>query len=324
MDTYKVIGLMSGTSLDGVDLAYCEFTFDISWNYKILFAETIPYPKKWVDHLSNLIFSSETKIEPTSIEYGKYLGLLVKDFINRYSVSPDFISSHGHTIFHQPERGFTLQIGNGRVISDLLKLPVVYDFRTLDVRLGGQGAPLVPIGDKLLFGGYSACLNFGGIANISYEKEEKRIAFDICPFNMVLNHYARKLGFEYDDKGSLAHSGRAHFELLKALNELDYYQQEPPKSLGREWVEKFVISFIDEFNLPIVDVLRTFTDHIIFQLAEILHDITVGKILITGGGAKNSFLINKLQAKLVSEIKIPEETLIDYKEAMVFAFLGVL
>ncbi|MEZ5197195.1 MAG: anhydro-N-acetylmuramic acid kinase [Bacteroidales bacterium] len=290
----------------------------------MVFAETIPYPEKWVDCLSNLIYSSETNIESTHIEYGKYLGLLVKDFIHKHKVSPDFISSHGHTVFHQPEKGFTLQIGSGQAISDLLNLPVVFDFRTLDVQLGGQGAPLVPIGDKLLFGDYAACLNFGGIANISYEREKKRIAFDICPFNMVLNHYARKLGFEYDDNGSLALSGRTHFELLKTLNELAYYHQEPPKSLGREWVEKFVIPLIDALNLPTADVLRTFADHIVFQLEEVLKGIQAGRILITGGGAKNSYIVNQLQAKMDSELVIPQELLVDYKEALVFAFLGVL
>lgn len=324
MDAYKVIGLMSGTSLDGVDLAYCEFVFDKSWKYKIICAETITYPKRWTDRLTNLINSPESNIEIANIEYGKYLALLINNFIRKYNIFPDFISSHGHTIFHQPEKGLTLQIGDGRAISDIIKLPVVYNFRTLDVQLGGQGAPLVPVGDRLLFENFEYCLNFGGIANISYEYLEKRIAFDICAVNMVLNHYSKKIGFEYDNNGQLAQSGNLNTVLLKQLNMLDYYQQSPPKSLGREWVEKFVIPLIDKFDLKVVDVLRTFTEHIVFQLKNILNKPGNGKILTTGGGAKNQFLISRLRDELRSEVIIPDEILIDYKEALVFAFLGVL
>lgn len=324
MDTYKVIGLMSGTSLDGVDLAYCEFDFDKSWEYKIICAETIPYPTSWKNRLINLISSSKDEIKSTNIEYGKYLGSLVRDFIKKYQLSPDFISSHGHTIFHQPEKKYTLQIGDGKTISNIAKLPVVYDFRTLDVELGGQGAPLVPIGDKLLFEDFSYCVNFGGIANISYEDKQKRIAFDICPVNMVLNHFAKRLGFEYDDQGQLARTGSLNFELLEQLNELDYYQLSPPKSLGREWVEKNMFSLIDKLKMEPKDVLNTFIEHIIFQIKNVLKNLPNGKILITGGGAKNTYLIKQLQKVVDSKIIVPDETLIDYKEAMVFAFLGVL
>jgi len=324
MDIYKVIGLMSGTSLDGVDLAYCEFVFDNSWEYQIVCAETISYPQPWIDRLTNLINSPESDIEIANIEYGKYLALLINDFVRKYNISPDFISSHGHTIFHQPEKGITVQIGDGQAISDIIKFPVVYDFRTLDIQLGGQGAPLVPIGDRLLFSEYEYCLNIGGIANISFEYLEKRIAFDICPVNMVLNHYSKKISFEYDNKGQLAQSGNLNTVLLNQLNELDYYLQSPPKSLGREWVEKSIIPLIDKFNLEAVDVLRTFTEHIVFQLKNILNKQKKGKILITGGGAKNDYLIRQLQEAIDTEIVIPGEILIDYKEALVFAFLGVL
>ncbi len=324
MDNYNVIGLMSGTSLDGVDLAYCKFVLDKKWNYKIICAETIPYPTIWKDRLTNLINSSKGDIEKANIEFGKYLGLLVKDFISKRQLSPDFLSSHGHTIFHQPEKKYTLQIGDGKAISHIVNLPVVSDFRTLDVELGGQGAPLVPIGDKLLFGDFTYCLNFGGIANISYEHQQKRIAFDICPVNMVLNYYSKRLGFEYDDKGQLASTGSMEPELLSQLNQLDYYQLAPPKSLGREWVEKSVFPLIEKFKLKPEDVLRTYVEHIVFQIENILKEKQKGKILITGGGAKNTYLIMHLQKAIKSEIVVPDETLIDYKEALVFAFLGVL
>jgi len=324
MDTYKVIGLMSGTSLDGVDVAYCEFVFDKSWEYEIICAETVPYPTSWKNRLINLIRSPRDEIKSTNIEYGKYLGSLLKEFIIKYQLSPDLISSHGHTIFHQPEKKYTLQIGDGKTISGIVKLPVVFDFRTLDVELGGQGAPLVPIGDKLLFDDFSYCVNFGGIANISYEDEQKRIAFDICPVNMVLNYYAKRLGFEYDDKGQLARTGNLNSELLEQLNNLKYYQLLPPKSLGREWLEKNIFPLIDKHNLKTIDVLKTFTEHIVIQIKKILKNKPLGKILVTGGGAKNSYLVKQLQEAIAWEIVIPDETLIDYKEALVFAFLGVL
>ncbi|MCD4731974.1 MAG: anhydro-N-acetylmuramic acid kinase [Bacteroidales bacterium] len=324
MDTYKVIGLMSGTSMDGVDLAYCEFVSDKSWKYQIIFAETLSYPQLWKDMLTNLINSPEDDIEIANIEYGKYLGLLINDFIRKYDASPDFISSHGHTIFHQPEKGITVQIGDGRAISDIIRLPVVYNFRALDVQLGGQGAPLVPVGDSLLFSEYKYCLNFGGIANISYKYQESRIAFDICPVNMVLNHYSEKLGFEYDHNGQLAQSGNLNTELLDQLNKLDYYQQSPPKSLGREWVDTNIFPLIDDFKLEPIDVLKTFTKHIVFQINSVLIDLQKGQILITGGGARNTYLIEQLQKAVDMEIVIPDEVLIDYKEALVFAFLGVL
>lgn len=324
MDIYKVIGLMSGTSLDGVDLAYCEFRFDQSWEYKIHNVETIAYPHSWKSKLTHLMKSSKDIIEETHVEYGKYLGLLVDNFIKSNKLAPTFIASHGHTIFHQPEKKYTLQIGDGQFISDVVKLPVVFDFRTLDVQLGGQGAPLVPIGDRLLFGNYAYCLNFGGIANISYESKGKRIAFDICPVNMVLNHYTQKIGLEYDNKGKIAQTGKLNNKLLKMLNKLDFYSLCPPKSLGREWVENNVIPLIDTYNLKTIDVLRTYTEHIVNQIARIINEQESGKILVTGGGAKNTFLIELLKKATDSEIVIPDETLIDYKEAMIFAFLGVL
>ena len=324
MDTYKVIGLMSGTSLDGVDLAYCEFTYNNSWKYKIVCAETIAYPFYWIENFEKLVNGTKAKAERASVEYGEYLGSIINDFKNKHDISADFIASHGHTIFHQPEKKYTLQIGDGKAISKIVKLPVIYDFRSLDVKLGGQGAPLVPIGDKFLFGNYTYCINFGGIANISYENKGSRIAYDICPVNMVLNHYSKKLGFEYDAEGHLASRGNLHKDLLNQLNKLDYYQQSPPKSIGREWVEQNIFPLIEKFDLDPIDVLRTFTEHITIQINNILQDLPVGKILITGGGAKNLYLIDQLQKTASSEIIIPDDTIIEYKESLIFAFLGLL
>ena len=204
-DHYKVIGLMSGTSLDGADIAYCTFRLiNNKWNYELLQVETIPYSQEWRSRLSSVEKGSALDLAITDSDYGCYLGQLTRNFIVTHELTPDFISSHGHTIFHQPEKKLTLQIGKGSAIVAETGHPVICDFRSLDVNLGGQGAPLVPIGDRLLFNDFDFCLNLGGFANISFEKEEKRIAFDICPVNIVLNYLAGRVGKPYDPSGEMA------------------------------------------------------------------------------------------------------------------------
>jgi anhydro-N-acetylmuramic acid kinase len=324
MKIYNVIGIMSGTSLDGVDLAYCEFSFNRKWNFKIICCETVDYPPEWIVQLSALSNSEALTLTRTNIEYGRYLGKLAKDFINRNKLSPDFISSHGHTIFHQPERGYTLQIGDGNSISAITGLPVIFDFRSLDVALGGQGAPLVPIGDRLLFSDYNYCLNLGGIANISYEQTGKRIAFDICPVNTVLNFLASLSGFKFDNNGSIASRGQIDPSLLASLNRLDYYKKGPPKSLGREWIHDHFLPLINKDSQSIENKLRTVTEHIATQIAQTVNPLPRGKLLVTGGGAKNDFMIGLIKSKIHSDLVIPDAEIIDFKEALIFAFLGVL
>jgi anhydro-N-acetylmuramic acid kinase len=324
MDNYSVIGLMSGSSLDGLDIACCEFSYDVKWNFTIRHAETVEYPSNWLKRLINMPVSDSEGLVKTHIEFGKYLGRVVKGIVKKTGFRADFIASHGHTIFHRPEKGYTFQIGNGNSIAAITGIPAVYDFRSADVALGGQGAPLVPIGDRLLFGDYPYCLNLGGISNISFENDKKRIAFDICPVNMVLNYLSSRKGLKYDDKGRIAYGGKIISPLLDKLNSLDFYQQDPPKSLGREWVEQFVVPLIIEATGTPDDLLRTFTEHIAFQIGKILNQHPAGKILVTGGGAKNKFLIDRMKIILKSEIVIPETKIVDYKEALIFAFLGIL
>ena len=219
MKTYKIIGLMSGTSLDGVDLVYVKFEKDNYNDFEILHAITIPYTLEWKQLLQNAIHFPEKKLNDLDLVYGKYLGEIINNFIFNFKIKKiDFIASHGHTILHQPENGITLQIGNGQVISDKTKQKIVCDFRTQDIGFGGQGAPLVPIGDELLFRNYDACLNLGGFANVSFKVEKTRVAFDICPVNIVLNYYVNKLGFDYDDKGEIAATGEINNDLLEELN----------------------------------------------------------------------------------------------------------
>ncbi|WP_417238019.1 anhydro-N-acetylmuramic acid kinase [Bizionia sp.] len=320
--SYNVLGIMSGTSLDGVDIAHIKFTFNEKWQYTFLECETIPYPHFWFLKLKNLVGLSKDNLEIIDQDYTAYLASVINTFVTKHQIaSLDFISSHGHTALHEPEKGFTLQIGNKQILAHLTQQTVVCDFRVQDVQLGGQGAPLVPIGDKLLFSDFDYCLNLGGFANISTEDNGNRIAYDICPANIVLNHYVASLGLDFDDSGKIAASGQVNLALLKNLNSLEFYKKSHPKSLGLEWVDKFIFPRIKAFEIPIKDILRTFVAHIAIQIG---HQIKNGKTLITGGGAYNSFLIEEIKTQTKAELVIPNSKLVNYKEALIFSLLGVL
>ena len=317
------IGVMSGTSLDGIDLVYVKFLKKEYSFFEIIHTETVSYTKEWKQVLKQAILLSSKELLDLDVIYGKHLGSVLVNFISNYKITEiDFIASHGHTILHQPEEGITLQIGSGSEIAKITQQKVVSDFRTQDVNLGGQGAPLVPIGDELLFSKYDFCLNLGGFSNVSFKKESKRIAFDICPVNIVLNHYANKIGLEYDENGSIASEGYLNRSLLEKLNTLAFYNKEAPKSLGLEWVQQEIFPLIDAIEEDISSVLRTFVAHIAIQISKIIKDSD--SVLITGGGVFNSFLIQEIQN--YSNIKIVQatDTLINYKEALIFALLGVL
>lgn len=319
----KTIGVMSGTSLDGLDLAAVEFQLqNNSWSFEIIEAETIPYTKEWLEKLQSAPAFSGEQLTQLHSEYGKYTGLKIKEFIKSINFNPDIIASHGHTIFHQPEKHFTLQIGNGAEIAAQTEITTITDFRITDVALGGQGAPLVPIGDKYLFSDFDYCLNLGGFANVSFEQDHQRIAYDICPANLVLNYFAEKNGFVFDKNGMLGKQGEINTELLEKLNQLPYYAQIPPKSLGREWVEKSFFPVLDTFEISDLDKMRTIYEHIAIQISKISSN--KGKLLITGGGAFNSFLIECIKRRSTLQVMLPDAKIIDFKEALIFAFLGVL
>jgi len=330
MSKYKVIGLMSGTSLDGLDIAYCEFKKKgKSWSYKIVEAKTINYSETKKQRFTKLMDSTAIELISAHNEFGFYLGKEVKKFITAKKLKPSLIASHGHTIFHQPHKKFTLQIGNGAAIYGETKIPVVCDFRSVDLALGGQGAPLVPIGDQLLFGDFEFCLNLGGISNISFNHKGKRIAFDISPVNMVLNELSRVKGFPYDRNGKIARSGKLNEELFSKLNSADYYKLPSPKSLGKEYVDKTIFPIIQSSKISIEDKLRTCTDHIAFQIAETVKGNLKKKsnsLLVTGGGAFNTYLIDKLSEYLKGKcnVIVPDKNTVMFKEALIFAFLGVL
>ena len=322
---YSVIGVMSGTSLDGVDVIYTQFELDDVWHFKMIHSETIGYSSGWENRLCNLVSYHATELQQIDKDYTNYLSNIIKDFIAKNGIEDiDAVCSHGHTALHQPHNGMTYQIGNQPFLTALLSETVVCDFRVQDVELGGQGAPLVPIGDKLLFSEYDFCLNLGGFANISTEINNKRIAYDVCPVNIVLNHYTKLVGFDYDEGGKIAATGTVNNELLDKLNSLAFYKENHPKSLGLEWVNKNIFPLIDAFQLETRDILKTFVAHIAIQIAKEINKKKHGSVLITGGGVYNNYLIDRLKQYSRHKIIIPSNTVVEFKEALIFGFLGVL
>ncbi len=314
---------MSGTSLDGLDICYAKFQNIATWEFEIIKTETIPYSSEWKNRLLNAILLSAEDLLALDKEYGFYLGEKTQEFISKNNITDlDFIASHGHTVFHQPQRKFTLQIGDGRAIKLTTKKPVIYDFRSQDVLMGGNGAPLVPIGDELLFSQYDACLNLGGFSNISLQKNHQRIAFDISPVNVVLNYFAEKLGKNYDENGDFARNGAINFKILEELNTLTFYQKPAPKSLGVEFVNSEVLPLLKD-EIP-ENIIATFTEHIAEQIAKVFSDNQLKTVLVTGGGTFNTYLLEKIRGKSQTELIVPDENIINFKEALIFAFMGVL
>jgi anhydro-N-acetylmuramic acid kinase len=321
---YNIIAVMSGTSLDGIDVIYVTFKFDGSWNFEIRYGETLPYNEFWKKRLSNLIDLSSEELKQTDEDYTKYLSEKINGFISKYQINIDFISSHGHTALHQPDQFLTYQIGNLPILAQLLGVTIVCDFRVQDVKLGGQGAPLVPIGDKYLFSDYDYCINLGGFANLSTDDNSIRIAYDICPANIVLNHYANKLGRDFDDKGKIAKSGKLDEKLFSELNTIGFYKKEPPKSLGLEWVNENIFPLIEDYRLKVEDILKTFIEHIAVQISKEINKKDNALVMITGGGAYNEYLISRIKSKTKSNIIIPSKDIIEFKEALIFGLLGIL
>jgi anhydro-N-acetylmuramic acid kinase len=327
--------MMSGTSLDGLDLTYCYFfRREGQWRFEIIAADTYEYDADWKKRLATITEASGEQLMLTHQELGVWMGEAVNRFVRKNQVDPEFVATHGHTVFHQPERALTLQIGSSFAMRAVCEKPVISNFRDMDLALGGQGAPLVPIGDRLLFGKYAFCLNIGGIANISAEVGDQRLAYDICPANMVLNHFAQKAGKPYDAGGALAAGGKVQENLLVRLNALDYYQASFPKSLGYEWVLAHVIRPLEKEKITTEDMLATLTHHVAQQIAQnalMLQEKeqalrSDADMLVTGGGAFNDYLVSCIQQYGRGRFQVvsPNELIISYKEALVFAFLGVL
>jgi len=325
----KILGLMSGTSLDGLDMALCEFSGAAERHkFKIIATKTMAYDAQMTQMLATAIKDPATSLLEKHQVYGQWLGEKAKAFLSERKLDCDAIASHGHTIHHQPEKGYTFQLGAGQAIANTAKLPVISDFRSIDVSLGGQGAPLVPIGDLQLFAPYKYCLNLGGISNISIKEKEGIIAYDIGLANILLNYLAAKNGKNYDAGGEIAATGRLNLALFNSLNGLAYHQLKGPKSLGVEFFNTQVKPLLTLENLSVADALYTGVQHIAFQIKQalILHPCANERMLVTGGGAKNTFLMNSIKAhcqEMVSVV-IPKEQMVDFKEAIVFAYMGWL
>lgn len=325
---YKVIGLMSGTSLDGLDIASCVFSpRGDSWVYKIEFCETVRYPKRIMEQLANAMSLSAADLLELDVQYGRFTGEAVLDFNKRHEIRVDFIASHGHTVFHQPDKGFTLQIGDGNAIYAVTGIPVVYDFRSLDVALGGQGAPLVPAGDEFLFSDYDFCLNLGGIANVSMRQKKERKAFDICFANMGFNYLMLQKGKSFDNRGETAASGAVNSKLLGQLNKLYVPLRKTRPSLGKEIFDRRFKPVLDAADLSVEDKLATFVESTAKEVVDSL-GVTDSNhtMLCTGGGAYNTYLVSRILEHCGDAISIiiPDDNIVKFKEALIFAFLGVL
>ncbi len=326
---YSIIGLMSGTSGDGLDLVHCTFSFKSEWNYEILKSTTVPFPADLGNRLMNSHRLSALDLSFLDVEFGRWMGEQVMSFTSGSPSKPDAVCSHGHTVFHQPEKGLTLQIGNGWALHQVTGLRVINDFRMLDVQRGGQGAPLVPVGDRLLFDEVDYCINLGGIANLSTKFKGHRIAFDCCPFNLLLNPQANILGGVFDNLGNWAKEGVVCDSLYTKLNAFPFYQNNKAKSLGREDVERDFIPAIQASGLSPRDVLATLIEHYAFQIATSIKKyqlVDEPSVLITGGGAYNLFFKERLNYHLSGNLKLypSSRQLIEFKEALIFGFLGVL
>jgi len=321
---------MSGTSLDGLDLCYCGIVkAEGRWSFEILETKSVSYSKELQTKLKDSIFLKTDELLQFHNSYGTWLGKEAKGFIAEKKLEVDFIASHGHTTHHQPENGLTFQIGSGQHLANESGCKVVCDFRTNDVALDGQGAPLVPIGDQLFFGDYDFCLNLGGISNVSFESDEKRIAYDIGLANMILNHITRKNGLDYDHGGQLARIGEINPEMLERLNRLEYYKLPIPKSIGYEWFIEEVVPIVDSTEDAMENLLCTGIHHICEQVSIKIKshcNKPNNSLFATGGGALNDFLIETLQEKLGESVKVvvPNKELIEFKEATVFALMGAL
>ena len=324
---------MSGSSVDGLDIAHCTFEeIGGKWSFQLNATACIPFNEYWNKTLHNITTLSAKDLLLAHTAFGHWMGQAILQFIDQHHLhhKVHLIASHGHTVFHEPALGMTFQLGEGAAIAATTKLPVVNDLRNMDIALGGQGAPIVPIGEKLFWNEYAYFLNIGGISNITINKDGEHIAFDVCPANRVLNLLCSELGKTYDEGGKEAAKGKINYDLLDELNDLPYYKKPFPKSLSNEYGVDTVFSLIQKYAITIQDKLHTYCEHIAMQLSDVCHEVTGeqnDKMLVTGGGALNTFLIEKIQHHLMIkriDVDIPTADLIEYKEALIMALIGVL
>jgi anhydro-N-acetylmuramic acid kinase len=328
--------LMSGSSLDGLDLAAADMqirdedSLKIEW--QLLAAETIPFPAFWLERLKGLPGVSGLELAQAHVDFGHLCGKMARDFIKKHSFSPDLIASHGHTVFHFPERKMTCQIGDGAAMAALTGVAVACDFRTTDIALGGQGAPLAPLADRYLFPGHHFYLNLGGIANISILSPSETIAFDIGPANQILNALAAEKGLAFDRGGELARAGELQAEILQAVNKVPYFSRKSPKSIDNQWIQQNILPLYQRVGIPVEDRIHTACEQLAMETGRqvALHlsglsENTPYSMLVSGGGAHNSYLLERIQAHLPHELTlyVPPKEIVDYKEALLMALMGL-
>lgn len=320
----NILGLMSGTSMDGMDAALCHFSDENAIDWKIRYFKCFDYP----EHLKVLMQKAQDSpstehLTAAEMGYAQWCIEIIEE-VKAWAYEEDIeihgVGIHGQTLFHQPEQKLTYQAGVLPIIAKETGLVVVGNFRIQDVLLGGQGAPLVPFGDQLLFSGYEGCLNLGGFANLSKGNptlgEGVLAAFDIAPANIVLNELASLLGHPFDNGGEIARKGMLNGWILDQLDSLEYYEHNGPKSLGVEWVEKFIDPII--YTVDPQTALATYTEHLAQQ---IVNQLPSGKTLVTGGGAFNQYLMERIEL-LGGNCELANPILIEAKEALIFALLA--
>ncbi len=328
---YYAIGGMSGTSLDGVDLSYCRYfkQAEGKWQFELIAAKTYSYPENLINNIKALISNYTDAHDNLDKTLGAFYANLLQQFVEEYAINQlDFFANHGQTVYHNPAIQKTVQLGCGETIAEQTGIRTINNFRVNDVSLGGQGAPLVPIGDWHFFNSYRYCINLGGIANITIQTPDKVFAaFDICPCNVLLNHYAQQLNLAYDANGDIARKGQLQPTLLEKLNALPYYAEQAPKSLHAQFCLDTFVPIIDAYHLSTEDMLHTLCYHYADQIAKAIESSAThsdDELLLSGGGAFNSFLCEQIQSKTTTTIHIPDKNIIEFKEAIVFGLLGVL
>ena len=319
-DSLNIVGVMSGTSMDGLDFVLCEFKeVENTVSYEVLAQQEVSFNNSLLQGLKSCRSMSALELSYLDNELGEFIGRKVREFVSGLNMKVDYVASHGHTVFHNPKQGLTKQIGSGAEIAIHSGLKSIVDFRTNDVALGGQGAPLVPIGDWNLFSEYDTCLNLGGISNISLKSSKK--AFDISPCNLVLNELVKDFDLAFDKGGELGRKGELNEELFEELNQLEFYHLNGPKSLGAEFLETSFYPILGKYQIKTIDKLTTVYHHIAFQVSKYLHSY---KVLITGGGAHNSYLLELFESYSGYKFEKADTDLINFKEAIIFAFMGFL
>jgi len=325
-NVYHAIGIMSGTSLDGIDISLSSYSYDknSAWSFDIKKTTTISYSEELKHQLAGATELSGLALKLLENEWSNFAAKQINQFLKNSVIKPELIGNHGHTIFHQTDKKLTYQLANNSIIAVETGIPTIGDFRSADVALGGQGAPLVPIGDAMLFSKYDCCINLGGIANLSFTKNNETIAYDCCPFNIPLNILANSLGHDFDDGGKIAAMGMVNESLLKELMEIPFFNESHPKSLGIEWIKEHFLPIIEKHTIKTADTLSTLIELYTKLIGSVILDNNLHRVLITGGGTHNTYFIEELKKKTKIEIETMKEETIDFKEAIIFGFLGVL